>query len=113
MAGDDRTLTGVAASPGRATGPVRIVHDVAGLEALQRGDVLVARTTDPGWTTGFADVVAVITDVGSLAAHAAIVAREYGIPAVVGTGDGTTRLRDGMVVTVDGSAGTVSLPAGG
>jgi pyruvate,water dikinase len=103
----DATLVGVAASPGRATGPVRVVIDAAGLAAVQRGEVLVAPTTSPAWTPVFADVAAVVTDVGSLAAHAAVVAREYGIPAVVGTGDATDRLRDGMVVTVDGTAGTV------
>jgi pyruvate,water dikinase len=109
MAGDDRTLTGVAASPGRATGPVRIVRDVADLDRIGPGDVLVAPTTSPAWTPVFADLAAVVTDVGSAAAHAAIVAREYGIPAVTDTGDATGRLVDGWVVTVDGDGGTVHI----
>ena len=66
----------------------------------------MARATAPAWTPLFA-AVAVVTDGGTLAAHASLVAREYGIPAVVATGDATTRLDDGQVVTVDGSAGTV------
>jgi len=72
------------------------------------GDVLVAKTTAPAWTPLFARAAGVITDSGSLAAHASLVAREYGIPAVVATGDATTRLHPGQLVTVDGSAGTIT-----
>ncbi|MPZ14223.1 MAG: pyruvate, water dikinase, partial [Chloroflexi bacterium] len=68
---------------------------------------MVARATAPAWTPLFGRAVAIVTDGGTLAAHASLVAREYGIPAVVGTGDATVRLRDGQVVVVDGSAGTV------
>jgi len=71
------------------------------------GEVLVAKVTAPAWTPLFTLAAAVVTDGGTLAAHASLVAREYGIPAVVGTGDATTRLRTGQLVTVDGSAGTV------
>jgi rifampicin phosphotransferase len=100
-------IVGQPASPGRATGPVRIVHGPADFERFQTGEVLVARATAPAWTPLFARAVAVVTDGGTLAAHASLVAREYGIPAVVATGDATARLRDGQVVTVDGGAGTV------
>jgi rifampicin phosphotransferase len=100
-------IVGQPASPGRATGPVRIVHGPGDFDRFQPGEVLVARTTAPTWTPLFARAVAVVTDGGTLAAHASLVAREYGIPAVVATGDATTRLRDGQVVTVDGGAGTV------
>jgi phosphoenolpyruvate synthase/pyruvate phosphate dikinase len=72
------------------------------------GDVLVAKATAPAWTPLFARAAAVITDSGSLAAHASLVAREYGIPAVVATGDATVRLHPGQLVTVDGSVGTIT-----
>ena len=72
------------------------------------GDVLVAKATAPAWTPLFARAAAVITDSGTLAAHASLVAREYGIPAVVATGDATVRLHPGQLVTVDGSAGTIT-----
>jgi rifampicin phosphotransferase len=100
-------IIGQPASPGRATGPVRIIHGPGDFDRFQPGEVLVARATAPAWTPLFARAVAVVTDGGTLAAHASLVAREYGIPAVVATGDATTRLDDGQVVTVDGGAGTV------
>jgi pyruvate,water dikinase len=100
-------IVGQPASPGRATGPVRIVHGPGDFDRFQPGEVLVARATAPAWTPLFARAVAVVTDGGTLAAHASLVAREYGIPAVVATGDATTHLADGQVVTVDGGAGTV------
>jgi pyruvate,water dikinase len=100
-------IVGQPASPGRATGPVRLVHGPGDFDRFQPGEVLVAQATAPAWTPLFARAVAVVTDGGTLAAHASLVAREYGIPAVVATGDATTRLDDGQVVTVDGGAGTV------
>src|SRR5829696_4754993 len=100
-------IVGQPASPGRATGPVRIVRGPGDFDRFQPGEVLVARGTAPAWTPLFARAVAVVTDGGTLAAHASLVAREYGIPAVVATGDATTRLREGQRVTVDGGAGTV------
>jgi phosphohistidine swiveling domain-containing protein len=100
-------IVGQPASPGRATGPVRIIHGPGDFDHFQAGEVLVARATAPAWTPLFARAAAVVTDGGTLAAHASLVAREYGIPAVVATGEATTRLADGQVVTVDGGAGTV------
>lgn len=100
-------LTGMPASPGRATGPVRIVRGLADFAQFEAGEVLVAQVTAPAWTPLFERAVAVITDGGSVAAHASLVAREYGIPAVVGAGDATAQLHDGQRVTVDGSAGVV------
>jgi rifampicin phosphotransferase len=102
-------IIGHPASTGRATGPVRIVHGPQDFAAFTDGDVLVAKTTAPAWTPLFARASAVVTDSGSLAAHASLVAREYGIPAVVGTGDATHRLLAGQIITVDGTAGTVTL----
>jgi pyruvate,water dikinase len=100
-------IRGVAASPGRATGPVRVLRDAADFERLQPGDVLVAQATTPAWTPLFARAVAVVTDTGSIGSHASQVAREYGIPAVVCTVDATRRLKTGQWVIVDGSAGVV------
>ncbi len=102
-------VTGLAASPGRATGPARVIRRAEDFDRLQPGDVLVSPATTPAWTSLFARAAAVVTDNGSLAAHASLVAREYGIPAVVGTGDGTARLRDGQVVMVDGGRGIVDV----
>lgn len=104
-----QVLTGMPASPGRATGPVRVVRGPGDFERFQRGEVLVAQVTAPAWTPLFSLAAAVVTDGGSLAAHASLVAREYGIPAVVAAGNATARLRDGQRVTVDGSAGTVQM----
>jgi phosphohistidine swiveling domain-containing protein len=98
---------GIPASPGRATGPARIVRGLDDFDRIQRGDVLVAPLTAPAWTPLFDLVVAVVTDTGGVAAHASIVAREYGLPAVVGTGDGTARFHEGEVLEVDGSTGVV------
>ena len=97
-------------SPGVAVGPVRIIRDPAEFSTLQRGDVLVAPYTNPAWTPMFQLAAAVVVDTGGSAAHAAIVAREYGIPAVMGTGDATTVLTDRHTVRVDGDRGIV-LPA--
>jgi rifampicin phosphotransferase len=105
----DAILVGEPASPGRASGAVRIVRGPEDFRGFRDGEVLVARLTAPAWTPLFARAAAVVTDGGTLAAHASLVAREYGIPAVVGAGDATLRLRDGQAVTVDGGAGTVEL----
>jgi pyruvate,water dikinase len=102
-------MIGMPASPGSATGPVRIVRGSEDFERFQAGEVLVAQVTAPAWTPLFGHAAAVVTDGGSLAAHASLVAREYGIPAVVGTGDATARLRDGQLVLVDGNRGQVTL----
>ena len=103
-------LVGEPASPGRATGRVRVVDGPEDFGRFLEGEVLVARITAPAWTPLFGRAAAVVTDGGTLAAHASLVAREYGIPAVVGTGDATRRLRDGQMVVVDGGAGTVESP---
>jgi len=102
-------VTGTPASPGRASGPVRVVHRPDQFDELQPGEILVAPMTAPAWTPLFTRAAAVVTDVGSAAAHASIIAREYGIPAVVGCGDATARLKNGMLVMVDGSTGNVEL----
>lgn len=109
--GDDvppDAIIGHPASIGRATGRVRIVNGPEDFEKFLAGEVLVAKATAPAWTALFSRAVAVVTDGGTLAAHASLVAREFGIPAVVGTGDATSRLHTGQLVRVDGGAGTVA-----
>jgi rifampicin phosphotransferase len=104
----ENAIVGQPASPGRATGPVRIVHGPDDFDHFQPGEVLVARATTPAWTPLVAHAVEMVTDGGSLAAHPSLVAREYGIPAVATTEDATTHLADGQIVTIDGGAsGTV------
>lgn len=105
-------IHGLAASQGRITGPVRLVRGPEDFERMEPGDVLVSPITTPAWTPLFAMAAAVVTDVGGPLSHSSIVAREYGIPAVLGTGIATRRLRDGLLVTVDGERGTVTLPQG-
>ena len=100
-------IVGHPASTGRATGRVRVMSGLEEFDSFLDGEILVARTTAPAWTPLFARAAAVVTDGGTLAAHASLVAREYGIPAVVGTGNATRLLRTGQRVTVDGGAGYV------
>lgn len=104
----DGVIVGHPASVGRATGTVRVVTGPEDFADFRSGDILVAKATAPAWTQLFSLAAAVVTDGGTLAAHASLIAREYGIPAVVGTGDATARLRTGQTVTVDGGAGTVA-----
>lgn len=103
-------LSGTAASRGQATGPVRVIRGPAEFGQLRSGEVLVCPYTNPAWTPLFQRAAAVVVDAGGLGSHAAIVAREYGIPAVMGTGSGTSALADGQQVLVDGTRGVV-LPA--
>jgi pyruvate,water dikinase len=88
-------LKGNAGSPGTARGPAKVVRSLSDAAKLQRGDVLVAETTAPSWTPLFATAAAIVTDAGGVLSHCAVVAREYGIPAVVGTGRATMTIRDG------------------
>ena len=99
-------LHGLGAAPGAASGPVRIVSSLTAAD-LSGGEVLVAHMTAPDWVPMMRRASAIVTDSGGMTCHAAIVARELGIPAVVGTGTATTVLRDGEPVTVDGAKGTV------
>lgn len=103
----DVLLSGTSGSPGIATGPAKIVHNVSEFGKLRAGDILIAPVTNPAWTPLFQRAVAVVVDTGGSASHAAIVAREYGIPAVMGTMNGTKKLEDGQWIQVDGSRGLV------
>jgi len=102
-------LTGVASSAGRVTGTARVLFGPEDFQKMKQGDVLVAVTTTPAWTPLFTMASAIVTDLGGPLSHSSIVAREYGIPAVVSTGIATRRVKDGQVITVDGGAGIVSL----
>jgi len=100
-------LAGTAASPGRYTGLARVVMGEHQFDKIRAGDVVVCPVTSPTWSVVFPSMGALVTDNGGILSHPAIIAREYGIPAVVGTGNATEVLKDGQRVTVDGSAGTV------
>jgi len=101
-------LVGVPVSPGTATGPVKVLHHPRD-KPVNRGDVIVAYTTDPGWTPLFVNAAAIVLEVGGVLQHGAVVAREYGKPCVVGIDGVTAKLRDGQIVEVDGSAGIIRL----
>ena len=100
------TVTGVAVGGAPVTGRVRVVLDAAEAD-LEPGEILVCRTTDPGWVSLFHLAAGVVIDIGGQMSHGAIVARELGIPCVIGTGDGTRRLRTGDTVSLDPTTGTV------
>jgi pyruvate,water dikinase len=103
------TITGFAGAIGRVEGLVRHLHSAEDGDQLRPGEILVAVTTNVGWTPLFPRAAAIVTDVGAPLSHAAIVARELGIPAVVGCGDATMRLKTGDRVLVDGGRGTVQI----
>jgi pyruvate,water dikinase len=103
------TIKGVAASAGQVTAPARLLGGPEDFGKMQPREVLVASITTPAWTSLFAMASAVVTDVGGPLSHSSIVAREYGIPAVLGTGVATRRIQSGQSVRVDGDAGTVTL----
>ncbi|MBN1581185.1 MAG: phosphoenolpyruvate synthase, partial [Anaerolineae bacterium] len=102
-------LKGAGASPGRVVGTARVLHGPEEFGQMQPGDILVAAITTPAWTPLFAMAAAIVTDVGGPFSHGSIVAREYGIPAVLGTGAATRRIHSGQTITVDGTAGEVIL----
>jgi pyruvate,water dikinase len=102
-------LTGAAASPGVVEGPARVVRSVAELADVRDGEILVCGSTSPAWAPIFNKIKATVTDVGGVMSHAAIVCREYGLPAVVGTGRATSEIRTGQSIRVDGTTGVVTL----
>jgi phosphohistidine swiveling domain-containing protein len=106
---DPSIISGVAASPGTAQGTAKVVRTLVEASKLQQGDIMVCEMTVPTWVPLFATVSAVVADSGGILSHCAIVAREFGLPAVVGTRVGTTTLRDGMTITVDGGRGLVRI----
>ncbi len=105
-------VRGFAASSGVVEGTARVVKSVAEIGKLQAGDVLVCQVTNPTWAPVFQKIAAAVSDIGGSMSHAAIVAREYGLPAVVGTGHATSRIPDGARVRVDGARGIVTILEG-
>jgi len=101
------TLKGIPASPGHVTASACVLRDPQDFNQMRPGDVLVASTTTPAWTPLFAMASAIVTDIGGPLSHGSIVAREYGIPAVMGTGVATRRIKSGQIIIVDGASGTV------
>jgi phosphohistidine swiveling domain-containing protein len=106
---EEIVVTGMAAAAGSYTGRARVIKVLTEANTLEEGDVLVCDITTPAWTPYFAIIGAVVTNIGSVLAHGAIVAREFGIPAVVATGNGTNVIPDGATVTVNGTEGTVTV----
>jgi phosphohistidine swiveling domain-containing protein len=106
---DTGVIAGMAASGGDVTGTARVLLDIAEASRVQPGDILVCRMTAAPWTPLFASVAAVVTDTGGVLCHSAIVAREYGIPSVVGTVDATRVIQDGDRIRVDGDRGIVTI----
>jgi pyruvate,water dikinase len=102
-------LRGAPASPGTVEGVARVVIDVRQIRDVRAGDILVCPITSPAWAPIFTKVEAVVTDIGGVMSHAAIVCREYGLPAVVGTGRATSQISTGQRIRVDGTAGTVTI----
>ncbi len=100
-------LRGLSACGGKITGPVRILESIADIDKLKRGDILVTRQTDPGWVCVFPLISGIIIERGGVLSHGAIVAREFGIPAVVGVKSATQLLKDGQTVTIYGDTGQI------
>ncbi|HET6661329.1 MAG TPA: PEP/pyruvate-binding domain-containing protein [Rubrobacter sp.] len=106
-------LSGFAVSPGRVSAPASVIHSPSDFSRMEPGTILVCPTTTPAWTPLFSQASGLVTDVGGVLAHGSIVAREYGIPAVLGTGQASQRIRHGQSVTVDGDRGEVLLEESG
>jgi pyruvate, water dikinase len=106
---EDEGITGYAASPGVAEGLARVVRDVNDIGTVQQDEVLVCSVTAPSWGPVFPKIAAAVSDIGGIMSHAAIVSREYRLPAVVGTGNATSRIKTGDRLRVDGDTGTVTI----
>jgi pyruvate,water dikinase len=100
-------LKGMAASAGKVEGIARVINNPEELGLLQQGEILVTRVTAPSWAPVFGKIKATVTDIGGMMSHAAIVCREYGLPAVTGTGSASTTIKTGDLIQVDGSTGEV------
>jgi pyruvate,water dikinase len=103
----DGTLRGTGASAGVVRGRACVVLGPEDFDRVMRGDIIIAPASNPGWVPLFSIAAGFVTDTGGVLSHAAVVAREFGLPAVVGTGDGTKRITDGRIVEIDGAAGLV------
>ena len=106
---DENEITGYAASPGVVEGTARVLKNVNDIGLMQEGEILVCPVTNPSWAPVFGKIKAAVSDIGGTMSHAAIVAREYGMPAVVGTGQATQRIKTGQRLRVDGDSGIVTI----
>jgi pyruvate,water dikinase len=106
---DVNELKGFASSAGIAEGPARVLKLLEDIVKLQPGEILVAPCTNPSWAPVFTNIKGAVTDIGGLTSHAAIVSREYGLPAVTGTGVATSVIKTGDIIKLDGSMGTVTI----
>jgi len=104
-----RVLSGLSSSPGRVVGTARILRTPQDSDRLQAGDILVAPSTDPGWTPLFLLASCLVMETGGYLSHGAIVAREYGIPTVLNVPQAMQRISDGTTITLDGGAGTIQM----
>ncbi|MBB3933025.1 pyruvate,water dikinase [Kaistia hirudinis] len=111
LGGDDKEghITGMAASPGLVEGRARVIRSASQLDEIEEGEILVAPVTAPSWAPVFGRIRAIVTDVGGMMSHAAIVCREYGLPAVTGTGTASSRIQNGQMLRVDGTTGEVTV----
>lgn len=107
--GIDGMLKGMAASPGIVEGKARVIRSADQLSEIQPGEILVAPVTAPSWAPVFGKIAATVTDIGGMMSHASIVCREYGLPAVTGTGNASSTIKTGQMLRVDGNAGTVTM----
>lgn len=108
---EPNAINGAAGSPGKVRGPAKVIRTLSDAGKLSRGDILVTETTAPPWTPLFATAAAIVTDAGGVLSHCAVVAREYAIPAVVGTYSATRLIQDDMQIEVDGDSGVVRILA--
>jgi pyruvate,water dikinase len=106
---DSKELVGFAASPGIVEGIARVLKNVNDIGQIREGEILVCPVTAPSWGPVFGKIKAAVSDIGGTMSHAAIVAREYGLPAVVGTGQATHRIKTGQRLRVDGNRGIVHI----
>ena len=106
---EGNVIKGVPSSPGQVTAPARVLNGPEDFDQMQPGEILIAGITTPAWTPLFVLASGVVTDIGGPLSHGSIIAREYGIPAVLGTGIATSSITSGELITVDGNAGTVTL----
>ncbi|MBO4408373.1 MAG: hypothetical protein J5786_03775, partial [Clostridiales bacterium] len=100
-------IKGLGANNGKVTGVARVISDFSEIDRLQKDDILVTRFTDTGWTPKFAILKGIVTEYGGILCHAAIVSREYGIPAIVCCHDAMEKIKDGEIITIDGATGVV------
>ena len=106
---DELVITGIAGSPGVIEGIARVVRTVDEFDEVREGDILVCQMTNPAWVVLFTKIAGLVTDTGGTTSHPAVLSREFGIPAVVGTSDATRRIATGDRIRVDGTAGRVEI----